>query len=65
MKLTQRRSQSGLTFLLTGFVAIFAVCLCSVANAAGPLASWNEGPAKKAILEFVEAVTEKGGKYYV
>jgi hypothetical protein len=30
---------------------IFAVSICSVANAADPLASWNEGPAKKALLE--------------
>jgi len=51
--------------LLIGCVAIFAVCLCSVANAAGPLASWNEGPAKKAILEFVAAVTDEKGKGYV
>ncbi len=65
MNLTQRGSQSGLTFLLIGFVAIFAVCLSSVANAAGPLASWNEGPAKKAILEFVAAVTDEKDKDYV
>ena len=63
--MTQRTSQSSLTFLLTVLVAIFAVCLCSVANAAGPLASWNEGPAKKAILEFVAAVTDEKGDDYV
>jgi hypothetical protein len=65
MKLIRRRSQSGRTLLLIGFVAIFAVCLCSVANAAGPLALWKEGPAKKAILEFVAAVTDKDSKDYV
>jgi phosphoglycolate phosphatase-like HAD superfamily hydrolase len=65
MNLTQRRTQSGLKFLLTGFVAIFAVCICSVANAADPLASWNEGPAKKSIMEFVAAVTDKTSKDYV
>ena len=65
MNLIQRQTQSGLKFLLTGFVAIFAVCICSVAIAADPLASWNEGPARKAILEFVAAVTDENGKDYV
>ena len=32
---------------------------------ADPLPSWNDGPAKKAILEFVAAVTDKNGKDYV
>ena len=65
MNQSQLRSQSRFQFLLTGFVAIFAVCLCAVANAAEPLSSWNEGPAKKAILEFVAAVTDQNGKDYV
>jgi phosphoglycolate phosphatase-like HAD superfamily hydrolase len=65
MNLIQRQTQSGLKFLLTGFVAIFAVCICSVANAADPLTSWNEGPARKAILEFVAAVTDQSSKDYV
>lgn len=30
-----------------------------------PLASWNEGPAKRAILEFVDRVTEDGGTDFV
>jgi hypothetical protein len=29
------------------------------------LPSWNEGPAKQAILEFVTAVTVENGKDYV
>ena len=65
MNLIQRQTQSGLKFLLTGFVTICAVCLCSVANAVDPLSSWNEGPARKAILEFVAAVTDQNGKDYV
>jgi phosphoglycolate phosphatase-like HAD superfamily hydrolase len=32
---------------------------------ADPLPSWNDGPAKKALLEFVRATTEKGGPKYV
>ena len=26
-----------------------------------PLSSWNDGPAKKAIVEFVQATTTQGG----
>jgi phosphoserine phosphatase len=33
--------------------------------ASDPLSSWNDGPAKKAILEFVAAVTNENGKDYV
>ncbi len=29
------------------------------------LSSWNEGPAKQAIIDFVEAVTAEGGEFYV
>ena len=66
MNLKQLRVQSRFKFLLYGFITIFAICICSVANAADdPLPSWLDGPAKKTILEFVAAVTEKGGKDYV
>jgi phosphoglycolate phosphatase-like HAD superfamily hydrolase len=65
MNLTQRPIQSRLRVLAPVFVAIFAVCICSVANAADPLQSWNEGPAKQAIVEFVAAVTDKDSKDYV
>src|SRR4029077_21266828 len=30
-----------------------------------PLASWNEGPARSAIIDFVARVTKEGGKDYV
>ena len=30
-----------------------------------PLASWNEGPAKKSIVDFVERVTKAGGVDFV
>ena len=33
--------------------------------AADPLPSWNEGPAKKAILDFVRATTDKASPQYV
>ena len=56
---------SQLRFLLSGFVATVAICICSVANAADPLPSWTDGAAKTAILEFVAAVTNENGKDYV
>jgi len=59
------RFDSNFRFLRYGFVAIFAVFVCGVANAADPLPSWNEGPTKKSILEFVAAVTDKNSKDYV
>ena len=65
MNHTQHDTRTGLKFVLKGFITIFAVSICAVANAADPLPSWNEGPAKKAILEFVAAVTDKSGKDYV
>ena len=56
---------SQLRFLLSGFVATVAICICSVANAADPLSSWTGGTAKTAIQEFVAAVTNENGKDYV
>ncbi len=41
------------------------VLVANSANAADPLPSWNDGPTKKAILEFVAAVTDENGKDYV
>ncbi|BBZ95457.1 HAD family hydrolase [Bradyrhizobium diazoefficiens] len=32
---------------------------------AGPLPSWNEGPTKASIVDFVARVTENGGPYFV
>jgi haloacid dehalogenase-like hydrolase len=34
-------------------------------SAADPLPSWNDGPAKKSIVEFVEKVTKEGGPDFV
>jgi phosphoglycolate phosphatase-like HAD superfamily hydrolase len=64
MNFSQHRAQSRYRFLLISFVAISAFC-SSVANAADPLASWNDGPAKKSILEFVAAVTDENSNDYV
>ena len=54
-----------LRLVLVGFAQICTVCLCSLANAANPLPSWNDGTAKEEILYFVNAVTDKNSKDYV
>ena len=37
----------------------------TVASAQDPLPSWNDGPAKQAILEFVKTTTTQGGPQFV
>ena len=37
----------------------------SLARADDPLASWNDGPAKQAIVEFVKATTTQGSPQFV
>ena len=39
--------------------------MAAVAQSSDPLPSWNDGPAKQAIVEFVEAVTTEGGADFV
>ena len=58
-------TQSQLQFLLAVCATVLAAFLSSATAAAGPLVSWNEGHAKKSIIEFVAAVTDKNGKDYV
>jgi len=65
MNMTSFRALARFQLLVPVFVALLLVSICSVSYAADPLPSWNEGPAKKSILEFVAAVTDKNGKDYV
>jgi phosphoglycolate phosphatase-like HAD superfamily hydrolase len=47
-------------------VAVTLTVLSSnVSRAEDPLRSWNEGPAKQAVLEFVKATTTQGSPQYV
>ena len=48
-------------------LALAAVALMGfhASASAEALASWNDGPAKKAILEFVKATTEKSSPKFV
>ncbi|MBN9671249.1 HAD family hydrolase [Roseibium aggregatum] len=48
----------------TAFAAVFIWTASAFAQPA-PLASWNDGASKQAIVEFVEAVTADGGPDYV
>jgi phosphoglycolate phosphatase-like HAD superfamily hydrolase len=56
------KRQRIISMLLTAFLIIL---MSGIAFAQNPLPSWNDGPAKKAILEFVAAVTDENGKDYV
>ena len=58
MRLTFRRTVAVLFAALPGFAL-------SSAHASDPLPSWNDGPARKAIVEFVGRVTKEGGPDFV
>jgi phosphoserine phosphatase len=62
MKIKHRTANAFSAVLLVAFASHIAV---STAKAQDPLPSWNKGPAKKAIVEFVAAVADKDGKHYV
>jgi phosphoglycolate phosphatase-like HAD superfamily hydrolase len=52
----------------TGYLVVLSFLLCTaltLAEQPDPLPSWNDGAAKKAILEFVRVTTEKGSPQYV
>ena len=57
----RRGRQNLLAAALVGVVAFAA----TIAQAADPLASWNDGPAKQAIVEFVKATTTQGSPQFV
>jgi phosphoglycolate phosphatase-like HAD superfamily hydrolase len=47
---------------------VFAICIAivgAVSRAAEPLPSWNVGPAKQAILDFVADATREGGPHFI
>jgi phosphoglycolate phosphatase-like HAD superfamily hydrolase len=52
------------TLLLIALVAALALAT-TVAYAADALPSWNDGPAKKSLIEFVAKVTKEGGSDFV
>jgi len=44
---------------------LLSALVCGRASAQDPLPSWNEGPSKKALVEFVGRVTKAGGPEFV
>jgi phosphoserine phosphatase len=56
-----RRTQN----LITIALACMVVFMTTAAQADDPLASWNDGPAKQAIVEFVKATTTQGSPQFV
>jgi phosphoglycolate phosphatase-like HAD superfamily hydrolase len=52
---------------LLHFVTICSVmiCWCAAVQAADPLPSWKEGPARRTVLDFVARVTREGGADFV
>jgi phosphoglycolate phosphatase-like HAD superfamily hydrolase len=57
----------GVLFRLAAAVTLITVAACSprAAGGADALASWNEGPVKHSILDFVARVTKEGGPDFV
>jgi len=50
---------------LRNAVVLAALLVAGVAAAADPLPSWNDGAAKKRIIDFVSQVTEQNGRHFV
>ena len=53
---------TGCLAVLIGFLSSTA---CRPAASQDPLPSWNDGPSRKAITEFVSRVTQQGGPDFV
>jgi phosphoserine phosphatase len=51
--------------LLRAFAVLSVLIACERARAADPLPSWNDGPSKRAIVDFVRRVTTGGGPEFV
>jgi hypothetical protein len=62
-KLMAPVSKGAAAALVTAALGCWAIA--AAAQSTDPLPSWNEGPARQAIVEFVEAVTTDGGAEFV
>ena len=51
--------------LIIGFVLLVLAFAATAVCAQDPLPSWNEGPAKQAIIEFVQVTTTPGSPDFV
>ena len=59
MKITHKQN------LLAATLVCALAFITTIAWAADPLPSWNDGPAKKSIVDFVAKVTKTGGPDFV
>lgn len=50
---------------IRAFAFAVAACICAMALGQDPLPSWNEGEAKRSIIEFVEMVSKPGLEGFV
>jgi hypothetical protein len=50
---------------LSGFAVLALALAATIARAQDPLPSWNDGPAKQAIVNFVAKVTKEGSSDFV
>src|SRR5215467_379070 len=63
--LTRRGIVSGLALLPALSGALRASLAQALAPLAAPLPSWNDGPTRQAILDFVRATTDQGSPKFV
>ncbi len=59
---TSKVRRGGISLVVFLAIALSSTTLVAQSD---PLPSWNEGPSKKAIMEFVEKVTKEGGPEFV
>ena len=57
-----RRGLLASTAVLTSLPAVLAATAADAQSPAGVLASWNDGPAKQAMLDFVRATTDRSSR---
>jgi phosphoglycolate phosphatase-like HAD superfamily hydrolase len=60
-----RRIVLGALASLPVFPALFGATKAQAASASDPLPSWNDGPAKQAILDFIRVTTDPASKDFV
>src|SRR5438067_6277847 len=59
------KASAGRQNLIAAALVCALALTTTIAQAADPLSSWNDGPAKQAIVEFVKATKTQGGPQFV
>ncbi len=61
-----RLQRAGQTKFVVSFLLFFAIAwTTSAQNTSDPLPSWNDGPAKQSIFDFIARVTRQGSPDFV